>query len=676
MGKINFKNLRHVYGMDNGNGNMMAYRIDMRVSPEKRTREPIVDKEGEPAGFSLTSNGKIQLGKQLEGTDYSSFSECQILPVNFKAIPTAENRDMMICYLKGWLDQMKKNCSSIEEDGQEAVWFIGCPNGWKSKKILDAYRDIFLEAGYVNPVIVPESNAAMMHFLVSNKDIEAESLKHGVMCVDAGAYSNDGTDVRPGKVASEGSFVGASIIEKEIVSANLYSEHLYRQGKKPYNDPELTEAVRKRFEEDQVFRSFMLLQGRWLKEQYFTKKKNNTLPAAGRDYQTQIYLDDYPDFDGQMFFNMFINTKMVEDLVANVPIRVALGEFQFGKLSEETQKEIGDYTWKQCFENFLHRLADTFPEFKERAMAESGPKAVVILTGGASQMDFIPVTIEEVFENAYVYVDRTPILSIAMGLTDFAPEKLRAMAFDQAFSDILDEEIIDEDGDAIPCVLKWLSDAYDKFCIDSCKAIALNERNNLVDATKAWAEHEYSSNVIGKNAGEKFTAQFDKEVLPGMRKDSKEANEMLLNSINERFRDLLIDSGLQNTTLFADGEMHLEFTDIVIKDLMPAIQKAVLETYSGMQEKLFDNLPNPGRFNLLQPSRIDILKAIAESLDEILEKVWEDTLKFLGNVFYDDDIRKAFMYEALYEIQEELNKKKRTLLGDLIVEESYDDNGE
>ena len=204
----------------------------------------------------------------------------------------------------------------------------------------------------------------------------------------------------------------------------------------------------------------------------------------------------------------------------------------------------------------------------------------------------------------------------------------------------------------------------------------MNERNNLVDATKAWAEHEYSSNVIGKKAGEKFTAQFDKEVLPGMRKDSKEANEMLLNSINERFRDLLIDSGLQNTTLFADGEMHLEFTDIVIKDLMPAIQKAVLETYSGMQEKLFDNLTNPGRFNLLQPSRIDILKAIAESLDEILEKVWADTLKFLGNVFYDDDIRKAFMYEALYEIQEELNKKKRTLLGDLIVEESYDDNGE
>lgn len=676
MGKIQFKNLRHVYGMDNGNGNMMAYRIDMQVPPEKRTREPIVDKEGEPAGFSMSANGKIQLGKQLEGTDYSTFAECQILPVNFKAIPTAENRGMMVRYLRGWLEKMKANCSSIEDDGENAAWFIGCPNGWKSKKIQDMYRDIFVEAGYANPVIVPESNAAMMHFLVSNKDIEAESLEHGVMCVDVGAYSNDGTDVRPGKVASEGSYVGASIIEKEIISANLYSEHLYRQGKMPHNSPELTAAVRKRFEEDAVFRSFLLLQGRWLKEQYFTKKKNNILPASGKDLQAQIYLDDYPAFDGQMFFNLFINTKMVEDLVTNVPIRMALGQFQFDRLSEETRKEIGNFTWKQCFENFLGRLADTFPEFRERATAESGPRAVVILTGGASQMDFIPVTIEEVFENVHVYVDLTPILSIAMGLTDFAPEKLRAMAFDQAFSDILEEEIIDEDGDTLPCVLKWLRDAYDKFCLDSCRNIALNERNNLVEATKAWAEYKFSSDKIAEKAGECFTAQFDSEVLPGMRRDSREANEMLLNAVNGRFRDLLADSGLQNTTLFADGEMHLEFTDLVIKNAMPMIREAVLKTYCGMQEIVFDKLPNPGRFNLLQPRRTDTLDALVETLDEVLEKVWDNTLEFLGEIFYSSGFKKAFIHNALYEIQEELDKKKRTLLGDLIVEESYTEDGE
>lgn len=676
MGSINFNQIRHAYGMDNGNGNIMAYRIDMRVAPEKRTKEPIVDEKGEPAGFAMMPNGKMQLGKQLEGTDYSTYAACKIMPVNFKAIPTKENRDTMVRYLSGWLDRMKKNCPSIVEDGDEAVWLIGCPNGWKSKKILDDYRDIFLEAGYANPIIVPESNAAMMHFLMNNRDLEKQSLHSGVMCVDTGAYSNDGTYVQPGKVASEGSYVGASIIEKAIISANLYSEQRYRQGKKPYNDPELTEAVRKRFETDPVFQSFMLFQGRWLKEEYFNKKTNNTLPVAGKDLRAQIMLDDYPAFDEEEYFTLFVNSKMMEDLISNIPIRDALGEYQFSKLSEESRQEIGNYTWKQCFENFLIRLADAFPDFKKQAMAKSRPKAIVMLTGGASQMDFIAVTIEEVFENVKVYVDLTPILSIAMGLMDFAPDKLRAMAFDQAFSDILEEKIIDEDGDEIPCLGKWLMDAYDKFCVDSCRAVAINERNNMIDSVKAWAEHEYNSGMIAKKAGEKFTKQFEKEVLPGMREDSKKANEMLLESINNRFCELLKDSGIQNTTLFADGEMHLEFTDIVINDLMPEIKKAVLTTYSGLQENVFDKMPNPGRITVLQPSRMDVLKAVAETLDEMMDFVWEDTLKYLASLFYDEDVRKVFMLEALYEVDQELSRKKRTLLGDLIVEESYEDDGE
>lgn len=676
MEHIDFSQIRYVYGLDNGNGNLMAYRLDMRIPPEKRVKEPIVDKEGEPAGFAMTADGKMQLGRQLEGTDFSSFAACEIFPVNFKAIPTIENRAVMVQYLKAWLERMKKNCPSIEADGKNAVWLIGCPNGWKKKKFLDAYRDIFIEAGYAHPVIVSESNAAMMHFVTSNRDMEAESLQGGVMCVDVGAYSNDGTFVLPGKVVSEGSFAGAGIIDKMIVSANLYAEHMYRQAKKPYNDPKLTEAVCRRFETEPVFRSFLLLQGRWLKEQYFTRKNNNTLPTAGKDLTAQIYLDDYPAFDGADIFTLFINTRMAEELTVQIPIRYALGDFSFSQLSKETREEIGNHTWKQCFENFLYRLADAFPEFKERAMAESGPKAVVMLTGGASQMDFVPVTIEEVFPNVRVCVDPTPTLSIAMGLMDFAPDKLRAMAFDQAFLDILEEKMVVENGKEIYCVEEYWSEAYLKFCGDSIQYIAFYENEDMVAAVNDWADYKYNSSMIGQKAGERFSEHFDKKILPGMVEDSKKANAFLVDTINARFQDLLMETGFENPNLFADGELHLDFTGYVIEKKMPVVKQHVLDIYANMQKNKFSQFPNLGRFDLFQQKRNAFLTGIAQEMNEILDKIAVDLLEYLKAVFCNRDLSDDFAQESFLRIYAELKQKKRTLLGDLIVEESYEDKEE
>lgn len=58
---INYSELNHAYVLDNGNGNLMAYRIDLRVAPEKRVAEPIVDQHGEPAGYALKPNGDMLL---------------------------------------------------------------------------------------------------------------------------------------------------------------------------------------------------------------------------------------------------------------------------------------------------------------------------------------------------------------------------------------------------------------------------------------------------------------------------------------------------------------------------------------------------------------------------------------------------------------------------------------
>lgn len=664
---MNIKKIKHIYTLDNGNGNVMAYCLDPHA--EKPTAQPITNEFGEPAGFVRNPKGEILLGKQLTSNDYETFSLCGDINTNFKAIPTSENREIMVEYLRGWLRRLERNCPSIVADGEDAVWLIGCPTGWKSTQAREDYRKIFEEAGFQNPIIVFESNAAMAHFEKISHAVEAATEAGGAMCADFGAYSNDITFISPGKVQSIGSYVGASLIEKMIIMANLKDAARYITVKTFRNSDEQMEAVYQRFQTDPKFRSFMLLQGRWLKEQYYTKKKDNTLNPKGVLWQ--VFLEDFE------VFNLSVNTAMMNDIIEGRPIREMLGEDLFSELSEETQAEVGSNTWKECLVNFLNRAVNEFPEFGKNAFGTE-KKAVVMVTGGASEMDFIENTVQDVYPNIQLEMDTTPLLSIALGLADFAPDKLKAMLFDQAFQEILDETELDEDGDERSMVLSKLIDAYWASISNLIPMICNFETSDLLEAVKNWLECNIRSEEIETDAKSRFNRHFQSDVLPAVDKGNQECDETVTAFINGRFEQLLRDSGIASTKLFAGGELKLEFAEFFRDTLMAGVKRSIENDYKYLQENVFVHFPNPGKFNILS-SRADYFNGVSDALIKILKELSDETEKYLFDLFVtrklveDDDDSKVillFCYNVLANVNEKLQEKKRTLLGDLIVEEN------
>lgn len=416
---MRFQDIKHIYVLDNGNGNVMAYMIDPHSA--KPEAVPLMNANGEPAGFARKPNGGMLVGTQLVGTDFEIFADCHFTATSFKAVPNSDNRDVMLQYLRAWHNKLAKSKGShIGDDGNNAVWIIGCPTGWTDPSVIRNYQKLFLDAGFANPIVIPESDAAISHARKVSSDIDQMAVRSGVLCQDFGAYSNDSTYISAAGIQSYGGFVGAGIIDKMIVQLNLnrIEEFVSKKG----NSPFLVEAVRRRVQNDPVFRDFMFLQGRWLKEKYFESKKDGTLSAKG--VSTFVTLDEDPSFDGMDQFRLFLNSQMVHFILEEQKICEMLGEPLFAALPVETRQEIGQKTWKSCLETFLQNTAKAIPDFQKRAVGSKGNPPIVLITGGAAEMDIIENTIWDSYPNVSVVSDPTPRLSIARGLADIALEKI------------------------------------------------------------------------------------------------------------------------------------------------------------------------------------------------------------------------------------------------------------
>lgn len=655
---------RYIHSLDNGRGTMGAFTGEDALASQEP--KPLMAEGGEPSGFAKMKDGSYQLGNQLYVMKSDTYHNVDSFMIDFKEIPNKDNHDLMATYARAWRERMMKKNPTAFLPGNEEYWIIGMPTGWRKKSIVDAYRQVFIDAGYKNPIIVPESNAAMAAAQHSYSAIARANSEQGVLCIDLGAYSNDATFVNKDGVFSYGGYTGASLIERMMLVQNL--KNAYGKSKKAHNEPDLLQTVINRCKSDRKFYNFILLQTRKLKETYYSASAEGG--TILRDITNAVELDvQDPMFSDWDFFTLYTNDTMMNAITKELSIRSVLGD-EFNNLPIEMQNEIGNKTWAGCLRTFIEKATELCPLLAQAARGNQTEKATVVLTGGAGLMPFVEDTILEVLPNIDLYKDRSPMSTIAKGLWYFGPDKLKQLDFERAFDAVLNEE--DSDGNSTLNII--ISNAHDLLGARANQSIAVKAINCVVDSLKRWGNHEYDSGQVISRARANFKKWFYDDLKKDCATHATEAKRFITTTLNEKFRDFLAGSGMDNTTLFEDDELSLDYIDSFLNGYLDAVFELVDEQIAEENE-IYSAFPNPGRIGgFLGTSRSEYMQAVAEKLDERNENWGEGLMNLLKSTYDSNDVYRPFLGECLYEMQKALEDKKRTMLGALIVEDPVDDD--
>ena len=439
------------------------------------------------------------------------------------------------------------------------------------------------------------------------------------------------------------------------------------------NSKDLRQTVREKCQSDSMFRTYMLLHAKKLKESYFTDVVN------GQDYSdidcteaVDIRINDAAlDSVGVKFFELVANDRMMRTITEGRSIKDVLGE-EFDALPDEVRKELGNSSWRESLKSFVCKTLEVCPEFAAVAKDINSDKANLILTGGASLMPLVMDVMQELMPNTNIYNDREPMSTIAKGLVYFGPEKIKAMEFDAEFQRLLSHNANGEVTDGCDNVLNVImSEAHDKLGLGIIGNTAGKMIGVVVEATRRWSNREFDSDKIIPTAIAEFKKWFDGEMRTDYTKSEENTKVFIAQELNKRFSALLNQYGIQGD-LLAAPDIDLQYADRFLEvwgKFYDHFQEMIAE-----ENAIYSRLSNPGAVgSFFGTSRAQELSVIAEQLDARNEKWFEQVTKDLLELFNSKELYTPFAQECLFEMLKALNEAKKSKLGELVVEESFDD---
>ena len=411
---IRRKDMKMLVALDYGRATMACFYGE--ADAEVREPKSMTAEGGEPSGFADMTGGRQLLGDRLFYVDGDEFGKVVEFHVDIKSIPTEANRPLQVAYVRAWRLRLLEKFPSVFHN-KDVTWVVGIPAEWNDPQIRKDFGSIFIEAGYSNLILVRESDAALVYAQKTSADSRGARQCVGLLCIDMGAYSNDATYVNNGETASIGGCVGASLIERMLLWANLRGE--YRLNHKTYNSAQLMAEIRRRCEKGGNFYDFLLLQARRLKEEY-CKAITDGERYVDRDFKRRVDLGSFDktleDMDEDTLV-LYANEELMRQIVSIRSVRNVLGN-DFGRLPEETRRQLGDLSWTGCFGMFLGSALQMCPDWSRAArMSDSvAGRPVMILTGGAALMPWVMEEIASLLPGVMVQQDPEPMTTIAKGL--------------------------------------------------------------------------------------------------------------------------------------------------------------------------------------------------------------------------------------------------------------------
>ena len=374
-----YENITEVIGFDLGHGETALTRL--RLNALDRHRDPevieIYKQKNHITAVGYHPTKGILIGEWALRTPGVTESY-----ITFKRRPNDDSN-----YKKVMHDFIRAIYDNLTEQGKvevgKSLFIVGCPSEWTQNKLdelplVQAYQQIFSHAGITPVTVIPESRAAMMNAIESGM-FKLSELKGPVLVIDIGSSTTDFTlvDVKDRKsIPSDvGRDLGASLIDKVILQRTL--------EKHPTKN-----ELKKILENHLHIQNACELTCRKAKEKYFSAPElyqdaGDYAPGGAESIQSRYIF--MPEIDGTVMSEI-LNTDMV-------------------KLDGELK------TWPDAFENELKKLSQKLQSSKQNLSPE-----VILLTGGASRMAFVPELCKKLFPKASVKQDDTPEFSIAKGL--------------------------------------------------------------------------------------------------------------------------------------------------------------------------------------------------------------------------------------------------------------------
>lgn len=382
---IDKSKIEYVIGIDLGHGETSAayfpLQWDQPLNKLTNANDKDIDLGGGsnkviPSAIAIKKDGKVLIGESALETERIQDSEVHVC---FKKRPTdinGENEQLMIKYMRAVYQKVRYQVGADLTDDNHVV-VIACPSGWNENE-RTIYCSMAKEAGIPIVNIIKESRAAYIKQKDDPNSSVRKNMEKGVIVFDMGSSTLDLSYLAPGSdensTIDNGYDCGASMVEQILFDQCEKNGEGIKKLRSSY--PNLIDKVRYEF--------------RKCKEDYFRKEGSSSATV-------NIYLDE--NFTGDEDLNCRINFKV-----------------KAGKM-EEILLENG----------YIDKIREHLLHYKNTFIPEK-PIYGVLMTGGASRMDFLKKIIQECWgvTEDRISRDQDPSLTISRGVAVAARKDLRS----------------------------------------------------------------------------------------------------------------------------------------------------------------------------------------------------------------------------------------------------------
>ena len=367
-------------------------------------------------------------------------------------------KDMIYDFFKETMNSIRKYNQIFDTD--RILLMVGCPSGkdWTNEENIEKYQALIQEATKVEKVIVmPESRAALLSVFTRNTDIVVDTYQ-GAGVFDFGSSTADFTYMKFGEHMLEYSRnLGGVAVERNML-------------KKILADNGLTMGD---VWEREI--GIILLTLRFQKERFYAygEEKTHIFEPIEIDDEGEPISTGRKKKDGSPIYRLrSFRYRIDEEFMDAVTTSMAF-------TIEGNHDNYDSKSWDGHCRDFIISMKNTLS-------ANNLPIKNIILTGGASRMDFVQNHCKAIFgKDCNIFIEKNPSHSVSTGLcnagiTDLRLEEIMpgvkeriCSRIDADITDLISEIshlITDEIYTGVVQSLKFLCDQNEDFTIGSMRA--------------------------------------------------------------------------------------------------------------------------------------------------------------------------------------------------------------